>query len=202
VSPTFEEVASTALRESADAHLRLGAEGAGAIARAAEVVIEALSRGGKALLFGNGGSAADAQHIAAELVGRFEVDRRPLRAIALTTDTSILTAVANDLGFETIFARQVEGLGGPDDVAVALSASGRSPNVLAAVREARRVGMATVGLTGGDGGELANIVDVPIVVPSTETPRIQECHIAIGHILCLLVESELPHAGGASSRGA
>lgn len=159
------------------------------IEKAAQLLIEALDGGHKLLLFGNGGSAADSQHIAAELVGKLLVKRRALPAIALTTDTSNLTALANDFGYETVFQRQVEALGQPGDVAVGLSTSGHSPNVLAALKLARKKGLKTIGLTGRDGGPLVPLVDVAIVVPSDSTQRIQESHITIGHILCELIEA-------------
>ncbi len=161
---------------------------AGSIAEAGAQLIEILRTGGKVLLCGNGGSAADAQHIAAELTGRFERERRALPAVALTTDTSAMTAIANDYGFTRIFARQVEALGRTGDVLVAISTSGESANVLAAVDTARRAGLQTVGLAGRTGGQLAGVCDRCIVVPEHSTARIQECHILIGHIWCGLIE--------------
>lgn len=155
------------------------------------MIAECLRKGNKVLVFGNGGSAADAQHFAAELVGRFGRDRAPLPAVALTTDTSILTAVANDYGFEEVFVRQVRALGHEGDIVIAMSTSGRSPNVIRAAGAARAAGAVTVALTGGDGGELATLADIAIVVPSSETARIQEVHLAVVHILCELVESSL-----------
>ncbi|MCA9737182.1 MAG: D-glycero-beta-D-manno-heptose 1-phosphate adenylyltransferase [Gemmatimonadetes bacterium] len=155
-----------------------------AVARAAELWIRTLRAGGRILFCGNGGSAADAQHLAAELTGRFERERAPLPGLALTTDTSALTAVGNDYGFADVFARQVRALGRPGDTLVALSTSGRSDNVVRAVEEARRRGVRTVGLLGRDGGVLAERVDVALVVPSDRTARIQEVHILIGHHLC------------------
>ena len=157
----------------------------------AGVVAQALGDGHKLLVFGNGGSAADAQHIVAELVGRYLSERRALPAIALTVDTSILTSVANDLSFDHVFARQIEALGAPQDVALAISTSGNSPNVLLGIASARRRGLTTVGLTGRTGGKLRDAVDHCIAVPSDETPRIQESHILIGHILCEIVEQGL-----------
>ena len=151
----------------------------------------AIRGGGKLLFFGNGGSAADAQHIAAELVIRYHSDRPAIAAIALTTDTSALTAGANDLGFETIFSRQVEALGRPGDVAVGISTSGRSPNVLTGLRAARARGLRTTGLSGGDGGELAALCDATLIVPSRVTARIQEMHIFLGHMLCKALERRL-----------
>ncbi len=159
------------------------------VARAAELMIAALRSGRKILLFGNGGSAADAQHLAAELVNRYRRTRPALAALALTTDTSILTAIANDASFEEVFSRQIEALGEPGDVALAISTSGRSPNVVRAVETARRLGLRTIGLLGRDGGLIAPLVDIPLIVPVEETPRIQEVHITLGHILCDLIES-------------
>jgi D-sedoheptulose 7-phosphate isomerase len=150
-----------------------------------------IRRGGKILLFGNGGSASDAQHIAAELVIRYHTDRAAIAAIALTTDTSALTAGANDLGFESIFSRQVEALGRTGDVAVGISTSGRSRNVLKGLGEARRLGLHTTGLLGGDGGDMRALCDCAIVVPSSITARIQEMHIFVGHLLCKALERRL-----------
>jgi D-sedoheptulose 7-phosphate isomerase len=154
-------------------------------------IVQAFRRGNKVFLFGNGGSAADAQHIAAELVGRFYLDRTPLPAIALTTNTSCLTAIANDYGYEAVFARQLEALVSEGDVVVGIGVSGSSPNVVAALEVAKRHKAVTVGFTGGDGGKTRSIVDYLITVPSRDTPRVQEAHITIGHIVCYLVEKTL-----------
>jgi len=162
-----------------------------AIARAAGVVADCLAAGGHILFCGNGGSAADAQHLAAELVGRFLKESRAFPAIALHANTSVLTALGNDYGFETIFARQVEAHGRPGDVLVGISTSGNSSNVLRAVVTARQLGLATVGLSGGSGGQLAEACDICLAVPSSSTPRVQEGHILIGHIICGLVEDAL-----------
>jgi D-sedoheptulose 7-phosphate isomerase len=168
------------------------AEGATDLERAIDLVAGALREGRKLLLFGNGGSAADAQHIAAEFVGRFLRERRALPAIALTTDTSALTSIGNDYGFDDVFARQVRGLGTRGDVALAISTSGRSPNVLRAVEAAREIGLKIVALTGGDGGALAAAADVTLrVSASTISARIQETHILIGHVICELVDQRL-----------
>jgi len=156
-----------------------------------EACVAALSSGGKLLLFGNGGSAADAQHIATELSVRYRRDRAAFAAIALTTDTSALTAAGNDLGFERIFSRQVEALGRAGDVALGISTSGRSPNVALALRVARERGLVTAALTGGDGGELPALADPCLIVPSASTARIQEMHILIGHSLCEALEAAL-----------
>jgi len=161
---------------------------ANAIESTGLVLVEALQRGGKILLCGNGGSAADAQHIAAEMVGRFNHRRPGLPALALTTDTSVLTSVANDFGYEHVFSRQVEALGREGDVLVGLSTSGNSRNVLAAMHRAREMGLLTVALLGGDGGALKAVAGHALVVPSNATPIIQECHIMLGHILCGMVD--------------
>jgi D-sedoheptulose 7-phosphate isomerase len=161
----------------------------GEITRLAEAMISTLDTGHKILLCGNGGSAADAQHIAAELTGRFlEKDRRPLPAVALTTDSSALTAISNDFGFESVFSRQVEALGVRGDLVLGLSTSGNSPNVIAALESARKIGCVSAALTGGDGGRARQCSDICLVVPSPETPRIQEMHILIAHILCDLID--------------
>ncbi len=157
----------------------------------AERVVETFRRGGKLLLCGNGGSAADAQHIAAEFVSRFRRERRGLPAIALTTDTSILTAISNDYGYERVFARQVEALGRPGDMVIGISTSGISASVIAAMRAARNGGMATVGLTGASGGTLVDHVDLCLCVPSHNTARIQEVHITVAHVVCEIVERTL-----------
>ena len=161
----------------------------------ATVIITAYKAGGKVILFGNGGSAADAQHIACELVGRFALKRRAFPAIALTTNTSTLTAIANDYGYNSVFSRQVEALVGEKDVVIGISTSGDSPNVVEAIEMAKVKGARTIGLTGGGGGKLAKVADMALVVPSDSTPRIQEVHITIGHIICELVEKELSSDG-------
>jgi len=161
------------------------------IERAASEIIKSFKAGGKLLVFGNGGSAADSQHIAAELVGRFKKERKALAAIALTTNTSTLTALANDYSYEITFSRQIEALGNGNDVALAISTSGNSRNVIDAIKKAKSLSLMTIGLIGGDGGGLKRECDIAIVVPSDDTPRIQESHIAIGHILCQLAEDAL-----------
>lgn len=161
------------------------------IEKAAHWMIETLKAGNKILFFGNGGSAADAQHLAAELIGRYRKDRRSLPAVALSTDTSILTAVANDYGFETVFAKQIEGLAKQGDLAFGISTSGNSRNVIEGIEKAKEIGCKTIGLLGCDGGRIAEVADLSIIVPSRATPRIQEAHITIGHILCQLIEQEL-----------
>src|SRR3989440_5540936 len=186
----YEELARS-LREGAELRLRLIEISAGMIVEAAEAVYGCFEAGGKILLFGNGGSAADAQHIAAEFVCRFNRDRAALPAIALTTDTSALTAIANDYGFERIFARQVEALCRPGDTVIAISTSGRSANVIAGIEAARARGARTIGLTGGDGGDMIGLVDIAVVIPSDVTARIQECHITVGHLISEVVEALL-----------
>ncbi|MFQ5892774.1 MAG: SIS domain-containing protein, partial [Nitrospinota bacterium] len=163
----------------------------GAIEEAFKLLWKTLAGGGKILLCGNGGSAADAQHIAAELVGRFQRQRPGAAALALTTDTSVLTAVANDYGFEEVFARQVEALGSPGDCLVGISTSGQSLNIHRAMETARRMGLSTVGLLGMGGGSLKGLADAAVVVPSESTPHIQEAHITVGHIWCDLLDDRL-----------
>lgn len=156
---------------------------------AARVILAAYKSGGGVYLFGNGGSAADAQHIAGELVGRFLQNRRALKAVALTTDTSVLTCLSNDFSYESIFARQLEALGEPGDVAVGLSTSGNSPNVVVGLRTARELEMRTIAFTGPGGGACAPVADVLLDVPAGRTPEVQQCHMILYHVLCELVES-------------
>jgi len=157
----------------------------------ADAFEKCIRKGGKILFFGNGGSAADAQHVVAEIVGRYTRERRGYPAIALTTDTSILTAVANDFGFDCIFERQVEALANPGDIAVGISTSGNSPNVLRGLRKARELKTGTIGFTGGNGGEIPGLCDISFIAPTPVTARIQELHIAAWHAICDLVEAEL-----------
>jgi D-sedoheptulose 7-phosphate isomerase len=164
---------------------------AGAVDAAAGLLVETLASGGKLMFCGNGGSAADSQHLASEFIGRFIKERRPLGALALTTDSSALTCISNDYSFDDVFYRQVAGLGRPGDCLIAISTSGNSRNVIRAAEAARGGGIRTVGLLGRDGGQLRALCDVPIVVPSTTTARIQEAHSFIGHTLCALVEQAL-----------
>ena len=181
----------SSLRETAELRTVVARDCSAAIFEAAGLITMCLRAGGKILFFGNGGSAADAQHLAAEFVGRFVRERAGLSAIALTTDSSILTAVGNDYGFDQIFARQVQALGRPGDVAIAISTSGNSPNIIEGVKAARKGYLKTIGLSGKDGGLLAAEADVVITIASTSTARIQECHITIGHLLCELTEEAL-----------
>ncbi len=162
-----------------------------AVIRTAEAMTTALRSGGKILLAGNGGSAADAQHIAGEFLSRLNFDRAPLPAIALTTDTSVLTAVGNDYGFEQVFARQIRGLGRAGDVVVAISTSGQSPNILAGLNAAREIGATTVGFTGNGPSAMLSLCDICVRVPSDETPQIQQIHIVAAHAICGLVEQQL-----------
>lgn len=155
------------------------------------LIIDCLKKNGKVILFGNGGSASDSQHIAAELVGRFKKDRTALAAVALTTNTSVLTSLANDYGYEVVFSKQIEALGQKNDIIIGISTSGKAKNVASGIRQAKKMGLKTVALTGGDGGELAKLADVSLVVPSSVTARIQEAHITVGHIICELVEQAL-----------
>jgi D-sedoheptulose 7-phosphate isomerase len=170
------------------------------IAKVSALLVDSIDKGKKVLLFGNGGSAADAQHIAAEFVGRFAFDRPALPALALSVNTSCVTAIGNDYGFDLVFSRQIEALARPGDVAIGISTSGNSSNVLHGLSVARETGLATVALTGCTGGKLKNAVDYCICAPSNETPRIQECHILIGHIISELVEETIFHEQGRISR--
>ncbi len=179
------------LYESATLKQEVAATQAAVIQAMIDAIWASLQDGGKLLLCGNGGSAADAQHLATECMVRLQHDRCPLPALALTTDTSLLTAAANDWGFETIFARQIEGLGRPGDVLLAISTSGHSRNVIRAVEEARRQDLRTLGLLGKSGGDLKQMVDIALVVPSANTQRVQEVHITVGHILCEALEHRM-----------
>ena len=163
----------------------------GQIRKVSSEIVEAYKRKNKVILFGNGGSAADAQHVAGELVNRFQLEREALPAIALTTDSSVLTSIANDYDYSRVFARQVEVWAKEGDVVIGISTSGSSLNVIEAVKAAKEKGAKTVGFTGRDGGKLAKLVDLVVSVPSDETPRIQESHITIFHVICYLVETEL-----------
>jgi len=158
------------------------------IEKAALAIIESLEGGKKLLVFGNGGSASDSQHMAAELVGRFKMERKALPAVALTANTSILTAIANDYGYDAVFSRQIEALGVEGDVALGISTSGNSKNVIEALKKARSLGLKTIALSGGDGGNMKKEADISIVVATKDTPRVQESHILIVHIICALVE--------------
>jgi len=177
------------IQDSIAVQTELAKGGVKGIVQAATVIVACLRIGGKLIAFGNGGSAADAQHLSAELVGRYRADRGALAAIALTTDSSALTSISNDFGFENIFSRQLEAIGKPGDVVLAISTSGSSPNVLRAVVLAKTLGIATIGLTGRSGGKLRDCVDICLSVPSDSTPRIQEAHSLIIHVLAGIVEN-------------
>lgn len=180
-----------AFEESAEVKRAFVLEHADRIAQVAQLIGRAFREGRKVLLFGNGGSSTDASHIAAEFVGRYHRDRAPLPAIALATDMAAITCIANDYAYDEIFARQVRAHGQKGDIAIAISTSGNSSNVLKGVQAAKEAGLMTIGWTGGTGGKLAGMVDYPFVVPSTVTARIQESHITLGHVLCELIEDQV-----------
>ena len=176
------------LRDHTEAIALIERELTDRLAAATTMITDALNNGKKLLIMGNGGSAADAQHFAAEIVGRFKLERRGLPALALTTDTSILTAIGNDYGFDAVFSRQIEALGSPGDVVVGISTSGNSKNVLVALQQARELGCRTIAFLGRDGGAIRNVVDIDLTVTCNDTPRVQEGHITMIHIICDLVE--------------
>lgn len=161
------------------------------VVRVIEALTGALKAGNKILLFGNGGSAADAQHIAGEFVNRFMIERPPLPAIALSTDTSVITSIGNDYDFSEIFSKQIRAIGQPGDVAWGISTSGKSPNVIKALETAKKIGMATIGFTGKDGGDIARLVDYSLNVSSNSTPRVQEVHITLAHVICEMIDYKL-----------
>ncbi len=198
----FEQSVRRSIQESIAAKelLLKDAETVSIIAKVSEALVETVRTGNKVLLFGNGGSAADAQHIAAEFVGRFAFDRPPLAALALSVNTSCVTAIGNDYGFDLVFSRQIEALARPGDLAIGISTSGNSSNVLCGLVMAGKMGLCTVALTGRGGGKLKNVVDHCICAPSSETPRIQECHILIGHVISELVEKTIFHEQSCASR--
>ncbi len=187
----MESIIQKRFKESAEIKNRFLKENLSHLLEVVKAISHCFEIGNKLFFFGNGGSAADAQHLAAELVNRYMMDRPPLPAIALTTDTSILTSVSNDFSFNEVFAKQLKALGREGDMAIGISTSGTSLNILKAFEVAKEMGIKTVALTGGDGGSLAKVADFSLIVPSTSTPRIQEIHILIGHILCELVEHYL-----------
>ncbi len=187
----MKEFAIKAFDDSAEIKRRFARDHADKIVQVAQLMGRAFQTGHKVLLFGNGGSATDAAHIAAEFVGRYKRERAPLPAIALATDIAAITCIANDYGFEELFARQVRAHGQRGDVALAISTSGNSPNVLKGVEAAKAMGLTTIAWTGGSGGKLAGMVDYAFVVPSTLTARIQESHITLGHVLCELIEDHV-----------
>ncbi|WP_448588592.1 D-sedoheptulose 7-phosphate isomerase [Thermocrinis sp.] len=185
------ELVINSFRESAEVKLAFIETYAERLLEVGKIVANALREGNKVLLFGNGGSAADAQHIAAEIVGRFKKERKAMPAVALTTDTSILTSLGNDYGFETIFERQIEALCMPGDVAIGITTSGNSENVIRGLKKAHDLGATTIALTGRDGGRVLDVAHYCFVVPSYDTARIQECHITIGHVICEILEQYL-----------
>jgi len=187
----MKENISAEIKESIDLHNQVLRDCLPSIEQAAQIMIEALHNGNKIFFFGNGGSAADAQHLAAELVGRYMKERQSLPALALTTDTSIISAISNDYGYDQVFVRQLEGLAKKGDVAFGISTSGNSANVLLGLEEAKELGCKTISLLGCGGGRIASICDVPVIIFGKNTPRIQECQIMIGHILCNLIEQSL-----------
>lgn len=185
---TSQQLLTSSLQEHLETLQLLAANRLSEIQRAGEILCNALSNGKKVLICGNGGSAADAQHIAAELVGRYERQRQSWPAIALTTDTSALTALSNDFGYDEVFSRQIDGLANAGDLLIAISTSGKSTNVLRAAQKARELGCLVVGLTGESGEPLASLCDVLVSIPSTRTSRVQEAHITIGHLWCEMVD--------------
>ena len=187
----LEEKIRAMAAESLDAKRRFFDQSSAEVACAAQMISASMRAGGKLLIFGNGGSAADAQHIAAELAFKMGRERAALPALALTTDTSLLTAISNDRSFDFVFARQIQALGRKGDIALAISTSGNSANVIEAVKQAREMEISAIGLLGAGGGQVAALVDLALVVPSNDTPRIQEVHIAASHIICQLIEDEL-----------
>lgn len=187
----MENIIQKRFKESAEIKNRFLKENLSRLLDVIKLISHCFEAGNKLFFFGNGGSAADAQHLAAEFVNRYIMDRPPLPAIALTTDTSILTSISNDFSFSEVFAKQLKALGKEGDVAIGISTSGTSPNIIKAFEVAKEMGMKTIALTGNDGGSLVKIAEVSLIVPSASTPRIQEVHILIGHILCELVEHYL-----------
>ena len=187
----MQTVVLTAFTDSANVKQQFARDHVDRIVQVATLIAKAFDNGNKVLLFGNGGSSTDAAHIAAEFVGRYKKERAPLPAIALATDIAAITCIANDYGYEELFARQVRAHGRTGDIAIGISTSGNSPNVLKGITAARECGLTTVAWTGGTGGKLADMVDYPFIVPSTLTSRIQESHITLGHVLCELVEDHL-----------
>ena len=187
----MQTIVLTAFADSARVKQQFAHDHADRIVQVATLIAKAFHNGNKVLLFGNGGSSTDAAHIAAEFVGRYKRERAPMPAIALATDIAAITCIANDYGYEELFARQVRAHGRQGDIAVGISTSGNSPNVLKGVEAARDCGLTTIAWTGANGGKLAGLVDYPFIVPSTVTSRIQESHITLGHVLCELVEDHL-----------
>ncbi|MCL4557640.1 MAG: D-sedoheptulose 7-phosphate isomerase [Deltaproteobacteria bacterium] len=189
------DVIKSELRSSAELKLRLMDTHAAVIQKAADIIHGAVTKGSVLFLFGNGGSAADAQHIAAEFVNRFKIERRPLPALALSTDTSVITSIGNDYSFDDIFSKQIAALGRMGDIAMGISTSGNSPNVVNAFKAARDRGLFTIGLLGRDGGRARTMVDLAVIIDHPDTPRIQEAHITIGHVLCSIIDQRIKNDG-------
>ena len=187
----MEDIIRKRFKESTDVKIRFLKENLPPLLEAIKLISHAFEAGNKLFLFGNGGSAADAQHLATEFINRYIMDRPPLPAIALTTDTSVLTSISNDYSFDETFAKQLRALGKEGDVAIAISTSGTSSNVIKGIEVAKEIGIKTVALTGNDGGVIAKMADISLITSSTSTPRIQETHILVGHILCEMVEHQL-----------
>ncbi|MDO8446846.1 MAG: D-sedoheptulose 7-phosphate isomerase [Deltaproteobacteria bacterium] len=187
----MEELIIRAFEQSADVKLSFVKKNLKTIISVVELIVEAFHEGNKVMLFGNGGSAADAQHIAAEFVNRFMIERPPLPAMALTTDTSVITSIGNDYNYDQVFLKQIKALGKEGDIAWGISTSGNSPNVLKALKEAKKMGLKTIGMTGKDGGKMAKMVDYLLNVESDVTARIQETHITLSHVICELVDIKL-----------
>lgn len=187
----MQEIIIKRFKESADLKTAFAQKNCERIIDVVHLIAETLRSGNKIMLFGNGGSAADAQHLAAELVGRFRKERLPLAALALSTNTSSLTAIGNDYGFDKVFSRQIAALAKKEDIVVGISTSGSSQNVITAVNEAKKLGIPTIGLLGKNGGELKDIVDTALIIKTDDTPRIQEMHILAGHIICEIIETTL-----------
>lgn len=185
------EIVKKQLNDSIETKKSLTQKNIEAIVKISDAIVNAYKKGKKVIWFGNGGSAADAQHLAGELVSKFYIERRGLPSIALNTNTTILTAIANDYDFQNVFSRQIEALANEGDIVVGISTSGTSKNIIAGIKEAKKKKAVTVGFTGESGGKLKNLVDFLVNVPSNDTPRIQESHITIGHIICYIVEREL-----------
>jgi len=192
------DIIKSELKASAELKLQLIDTHAALIQKAADIIYNAITNRAKLLLFGNGGSAADAQHIAAEFVNRFRVEREPLPAIALSTDTSIITSIGNDYSFDEVFSKQIVALGNMGDIALGITTSGNSPNILNAFKIARDKGLFTIGLLGKDGGKARTMVDLAIIINHTDTPRIQEAHITIGHIICSVIDHRIFENRGVS----
>jgi len=193
-----ENILRSNIERSIEVHSKLTSACLPALTAAANALISAYRSGHKALFFGNGGSSTDAQHLAAEFLGRYLRERSPMPAVALADNTAAVTAIANDYGYEHVFSRQLQALAVPGDVAVGISTSGNSKNVIEAIRSARKLGLYTIGMTGASGGQMRDLVDALIAVPSDETPRIQECHILVGHALCDVVEHAMANSSAFS----